>query len=74
MSLPMRCSSVSGVSMDKEEMKMCRMMVRLSGTRRHPARVEEAHCENRSRVKGTPSRYSKRNCRGFSCREAVIRR
>jgi hypothetical protein len=74
MSLPMRCSSVSGVSMDKEEMKMCRMMVRLSGTRRHPARVEDAHCENRSRVKGVDGRHSKRNVRGACCIEAVIRR
>lgn len=54
MSLPMRCSSVRGVSMDKEDMKMCRIMVILSGTRRIVARVAEAHCENRSRVKGTP--------------------
>lgn len=52
MSLPMRCSSVRGVSMEREEMKMCRMMVRLSGTCRHAARVAEAHCENRSRVYG----------------------
>ena len=74
MILPMRCSSCRGVSMDKEDMKMCRMMVRLSGTRRQEARVAEAHCENRSRVKGTPSRDSKRNGRGFSCREARIRR
>jgi hypothetical protein len=73
MSLPMRCSSMSGVSMDKEEMKMCRMMVRLSGTRRHPARVEDAHCENRSRVYGFPL-DSKRNVRGACCIEAEMRR
>ena len=73
MSLPMRCSSCRGVSMDKEDMKMCRMMVRLSGTSRQEARVAEAHCENRMRVYGLPL-DSKRNCRGLSCREARIRR
>jgi hypothetical protein len=73
MSLPMRCSSCRGVSMESEEMKMCRMMVRLSGTRRTDARVAEAHCENRSRVYGLLA-DSKRNLRGASCREAVIRR
>ena len=73
MSLPMRCSSCRGVSMDKEDMKMCRMMVRLSGTRRHEASVEEAHCENRMRVYGLPL-DSKRNLRGASCRDATMRR
>ena len=73
MSLPMRCSSVGGVSMEREEMKMCRMMVRLSGTRRHKARVAEAHCENRMRVYGFP-RDSKRNLRGSLCIEAEMRR
>jgi len=73
MSLPMRCSSVRGVSMEREEMKMCRMMVRLSGTRSELARVVEAHCENRSRVYGL--RFdSKRNVRGVSCIEAEMRR
>jgi len=73
MSLPMRCSSVRGVSMERDEMKMCRMMVRLSGTRRQEARVAEAHCENRSRVYGLPF-DSKRNFRGVSCIEAEMRR
>jgi hypothetical protein len=73
MSLPMRCSSVRGVSMDKEEMKMCRMMVRLSGTRRQEARVAEAHCENRMRVYGL-SADSKRNVRGVCCIEATMSR
>jgi hypothetical protein len=73
MSLPMRCSSVRGVSMEREEMKMCRMMVRLSGTRSEIARVAEAHCENLSRVYGFPL-DSKRNVRGACCIEAVIRR
>ena len=73
MSLPMRCSSVRGVSMEREEMKMCRMMVRLSGTCRQAARVADAHCENRSRVYGFPF-DSKRNVRGVSCIEAEMRR
>lgn len=73
MSLPMRCSSVRGVSMESDEMKMCRMMVRLSGTRSELARVAEAHCENRRRVYGFP-RDSKRNLRGSLCIEAEMRR